>query len=153
MCECVLCFICVFQDLKTFVSELCPCYTSKCDTLPLQPLAQSHVVIQQRSHSNVWTLLPLPSPERQMKLSARTKPQKCVSQLVCTGSGSLSCHQCLYILQSVWAFAALWIVNVQQLIMVHVQVKDPWLGLGWMHRDIEELKTQTIRGPSKSDVM
>lgn len=84
------------QDLKTvraFTSELRPRRVSKWNAFSLQPVAWSHIVSQRRSHSNVWTSLPLPGPERQMKFSAWTKLQRHIS-LVFTGSD----YQCLYMI-------------------------------------------------------
>ncbi len=76
--------------LDAFVSELRPRRTPKCNTFSLQPVAQSHIINRRRSHSNV-RVSPSPlGPEKQMKLSAWTRPQRHVSQL--DESGSLCCN-------------------------------------------------------------
>lgn len=86
--ECIFVFLRIWKP-GAFVSEPRPRLTSKNNTFSLQPVAQSHIINWRRSHSNVWTSPPLLGPERQMKLSDSTRPQRHVSQLVFGGFVSL----------------------------------------------------------------
>ena len=94
------------RDLKTvlaFTSELHPRRASKWNAFSLQPVAWSHIVSQRRSHSNVWTSLPLPGPGRWSFLHGRSckgtslwfllGPAQCAATSVFTWSVSMNLYR------------------------------------------------------------